>query len=101
MRWSVVLWMVLASPAWAHGDAAWIANNPTYRDARGASCCGVNDCYVARPGEIIESEEGWLHVPTKTRVSRLTRGIYPSTDQQTWICVRGRALRCVFPGAGL
>lgn len=97
----VSLLILLPGLAMAHGEAHWIAADASYRDAAGAHCCGVSDCQPARPGEIERVDGGWLHVPTGTVLIDGTRGIYPSIEARTFRCVRGGALKCVFPAMGI
>ena len=49
--------LLFAAPpqmARAHGDAAWIMQDPGYRTANGSHCCGPTDCERVPDGEVVE-----------------------------------------------
>ena len=93
-----VLLVCRAAPAWAHGDATWIMNNPKTR-----SCCGPNDCRRMDPGEVVRSGRGWTIVATGEHVEGVTSKLRESIDDHFWVCRNdgpngpGTAdLRCLF-----
>ena len=93
-----VLLLCKAVPAFAHGDATWIMNNPKTR-----SCCGPNDCRKMDPGEVVRSGLGWTIVATGEHVEGVTSKLRESIDDHFWVCRNdgptgpGTAdLRCLF-----
>jgi len=100
MSRALILGSMLVGPAGAHDDAVWIEANPAYRDRFGIKCCGETDCAVVQPGEIVRADDGWQHVPTRSVLRDGDKGIYPSTDAQTWRCARQGRLTCLFLSTG-
>lgn len=101
MRFSLAVALILAAPAAAHDDAAWIARNPAYLAPDGAPCCGIGDCALAAPGEISRAGDVWIHNPTATVLRAGERGVYANPhDVGLWRCVRQGRLRCVFSAGG-
>ena len=86
--------------AFGHGDAEWIMYGP-YTDKAGAHCCGPSDCKITGPGELSRVPGGWRHVQTGSVLLDNEIGNYPSTDAQTWHCIRYGELKCVFPASGM
>lgn len=72
---------VSASPAFAHGDASWIMQNPKTRN-----CCGPADCRRMEPGEVVEEGRGWTVVATGEHVEGITTRLRDSIDGDFWIC---------------
>ena len=94
--------MLAAVYAFAHGNAQWIADGG-YRDARGALCCGKEDCGIAMPGEIVRIDGGWKHIPTGSVLMDGDKGIHMSRDAQMWRCVPpwlGK-MNCLFISVGI
>ena len=89
------LLILAAAQAWPHGLANWIMDDP-----RTAFCCGPIDCAVAASGEIIRVRGGWLHVPTESFIEDGSPFLFQSIDSQTWRCVRGDFMRCLFLPVG-
>lgn len=91
----------------AHGDAAWIATNKRYVDANNMHCCGVTDCRREHATKFRESPEGvWVTTGAGDEIlmprNLVGRGLYPSIDDDWWICIRGGVVRCVFkPASGM
>lgn len=89
---AVLAAFLLPGPALAHGDAQWIQSNPTYRDAAGVHCCGVNDCAPVPASEVYTVSNGYFvrgfHVPLGQTL--------PSLDGQFWACVKPGGIRCFF-----
>jgi len=100
----LVLAVLSIGSAFAHGDAQWIADNKRYVDESGAHCCGVADCRREQAVKFREAPEG-VYVATgagdEVLVPRrlVGRGLYPSIDDDWWICIRGGVVRCVFKPA--
>ena len=92
---------VVATTARAHDDAAWIMANPGYVDANGAHCCGPSDCRRESATKFREAPEGvYVAIGAGDEVlmpRRLVgRGLYPSQDDDWWICIRDGIPRCAF-----
>ena len=90
-----IIAILLIPLAAAHGLANWIMDDP-----RTAFCCGPIDCAVAASGEIIRVRGGWLHVPTESFIEDGSPFLFQSIDSQTWRCVRGDFMRCLFLPVG-
>lgn len=88
--------VALVRLAAAHGDASWIMWRPAT-----AWCCSPDECAVAAPGEIVRVMGGWRHIPTDTVLGDDAPGIFLSQDAQTWRCLYGDRLRCVFLPVGV
>lgn len=94
------------SAALAHGDASWIMANPRYVDRDGVHCCGPSDCRREHATKFRESPAGIEIVTGAGDVVLMPRalvgqGLYPSIDDDWWVCVRGGVVRCVFkPSTG-
>jgi len=87
--------------ALAHGDAAWIMENPRYVDRDGVHCCGPSDCRREHATKFRETAAGVEIVTGAGDVVLMPRalvgqGLYPSTDDDWWVCIRGGVVRCVF-----
>lgn len=106
---AAAVWLILMAfgiaPVRAHGDAAWIAENPRYVDANGAHCCGVADCRREQAMFFRESPEGtWVTSidafggahETLMPIKLVRNGLYGSLDGDWWICVRDGTIKCVF-----
>lgn len=95
-----------ASAALAHGDAAWIMENPRYVDRDGVHCCGPSDCRREHATKFRETPAGIEIVTGDGDVVLMPRalvgqGLYPSIDDHWWVCIRGGVVRCVFkPSTG-
>jgi len=100
--WSIFALAVLlfwrVAPAFAHGDAAWIMNDPKTR-----VCCGPDDCRRMEPAEVVRAGRGWTVVATGEHVEGITSKLRESIDDHFWICRNdgpngpGTAdLRCLF-----
>lgn len=87
--------------ALAHGDAAWIMANPRYVDRDGVHCCGPSDCRREHAAKFRETPAGIEIVTGAGDVVLMPRhlvgqGLYPSIDDDWWVCVWGGVVRCVF-----
>jgi hypothetical protein len=97
----VLFFLLLASgPSLAHEDAAWIMQNPAYKDQNGTHCCGPSDCKRERATDFREAPEG-IYVTTASGEllmprSLVGRGLYPSINDDWWICAREGVVKCVF-----
>jgi len=96
-----VLSTMWAAAVLAHGDAAWIMANPRYVDRDGVHCCGPADCRREHAAKFRETPAGVEIVTGAGDVVLMPRhlvgqGLYPSIDQDWWVCVRGGVVRCVF-----
>jgi hypothetical protein len=78
---SMLLAVALTLPAFAHGDASWIMQNPKTR-----SCCGPDDCRRMAPSEVIEEGAGWTVVATGEHLEGVTTRLRDSIDGDFWIC---------------
>lgn len=93
--------MVVAGQVRAHGDAAWIELNDRYVAESGSHCCGVDDCRREQAVKFRETPEG-VYVATGAGDEILMprrlvgRGLYPSIDDDWWICIRDGVVRCIF-----
>lgn len=67
--------------ALAHGDAAWIMNDPKL-----SYCCGVNDCERAPKGAVVWSKEGWVIVATGQVFPEFGPDTHMSIDRDFWYC---------------
>ena len=90
-----------AGAAMAHGDASWIMANPRYVDRDGVHCCGPSDCRREHAAKFRETPAGIEIVTGAGDVFLMPRhlvgqGLYPSIDDNWWVCVRGGVVRCVF-----
>lgn len=101
-----VLAFTAVGTALAHGDAAWIMANPRYVDRDGVHCCGPADCRREHATKFRETPAGIEIVTGAGDVVLMPRalvgqGLYPSINDDWWICVRGGVVRCVFkPSTG-
>jgi len=101
-----VLAAMSAGAALAHGDAAWIMANPRYVDRDGVHCCGPSDCRREHATKFRETPAGIEIVTGAGDVVLMPRhlvgqGLYPSIDDDWWVCIRGGVVRCVFkPSTG-
>lgn len=92
--------LAIATPALGHGDAAWIQAGG-YVDAAGIHCCGPRDCHREKAVGFREAPEG-IYVATGAgdeilmKRELVGRGLYPSIDDDWWICIRGGEVKCVF-----
>jgi len=101
---AVVLFLLAvtaAGAAIAHGDAAWIMAEPRYVDRDGVHCCGPSDCRREHAAKFRETPAGIEIVTGAGDVFLMPRhlvgqGLYPSIDDDWWVCVRGGVVRCVF-----
>lgn len=96
----------VTEPARAHGDAAWIMENPETR-----ACCGPQDCGPLRVygGTVEESAPGEYRVtlppgghPLVPRGASKTfheggHNVYWSQRLEPYVCAWGGELRCFFP----
>ena len=92
---------VVATNASAHGDAHWIEANKRYVSESGSHCCGVDDCRREQATKFREAPEGvYVAVGAGDEVlmpRRLVgRGLYPSIDDDWWICIRDGEVHCIF-----
>lgn len=93
--------LLVAVDARAHGDAAWIEANPRYVDQDGVQCCGPHDCHREQAVKFREAEDG-VHVTTGAGDEVLMprrlegHGLYPSIDEDWWMCIRAGVVRCLF-----
>lgn len=99
--------MVAASrSAAAHGDARWIMENGRYVDQDGTHCCGPSDCRREHASKFQEVPDGIAVSIGAGDVILMPRdlvgrGLYPSIDDDWWICIRGGVVHCVFkPSTG-
>ena len=99
----VIMMMIVgtAVAALAHGDAAWIMANPRYVDREGVHCCGPSDCRREHAAKVRETPAGIEIVTGAGDVVLMPRalvgqGLYPSVDDDWWVCVRSGVVRCVF-----
>lgn len=96
----LLLAVVAAGAALAHGDAIWIEKDKSYKDPNGTHCCGVDDC-SRLPDASVERLPGggWRYKPSGQVFQFDDKGVYPSIDRDFWGCVyqQGQpALRCFF-----
>ena len=88
-------------PARAHGEAAWIMEEPSYVTGAGAHCCGPTDCGRVPDGEVVETAPGeWLVRSTHQVFKQDQKGVYPSKQGAFWWCRRGVRVVCLFYDAG-
>lgn len=96
--------LLFAAPpqmARAHGDAAWIMQDPGYRTANGSHCCGPTDCERVPDGEVVEMAPGqWVVRSTRQVLNQSDKGVYPSKQGSFWWCRRGARVVCLFYDAG-
>jgi hypothetical protein len=86
----------------AHGDAAWIMENPSYVTGTGSHCCGPNDCERVPNGAVVEKAPGkWLVKPTGQTFHQSDKGVYPSKRGSFWWCRRGAQVVCLFYEANI
>lgn len=99
-----VLAAMSAGVALAHGDAGWIMAEPRYVDRAGVHCCGPADCRREHATKLRETPAGIEIVTGAGDVVLMPRslvgqGLYPSIDDDWWVCIRGEIVRCVFKPA--
>lgn len=96
-----LLSVLLASQAVAHGDYDWIMK---YRDSRGMSCCGPEDCRPVPAEDVRARPGGWLVTEPfgGAAVSVPFDAALDSEDEHFWFCKNSDgSLRCLFaPSAG-
>lgn len=91
----------------AHDDAAWIMANRLYVDRNGTHCCGPSDCRREHATKFRESPDGiWVSTGAGDEIlvprELVGRGLYPSIDDDWWICVRAGVVLCIFkPATGM
>ncbi len=85
MRVLLVL-VLLATPALAHGPAEWIQRGG-YKNAVGELCCGPCDCFELADGDVRVTAAGYFVSSTKETIpfSEAT----PSPDGRYWRCAWG------------
>ncbi|WP_162914945.1 hypothetical protein [Desertibaculum subflavum] len=87
--------------AFAHGDAAWIMEEPRYVTGAGSHCCGPTDCERVPDGEVVEVRPGeWLVRSTHQVFRQDQKGVYPSKQGSFWWCRRGARVVCLFYDTG-
>jgi hypothetical protein len=96
-----VLAFAAVGTALAHGDASWIMANPRYVDRDGVHCCGPADCRREHAAKFRETPAGIEIVTRAGDVVLMPRalvglGLYPSIDDDWWVCIRGGVVRCIF-----
>lgn len=82
----------------AHGDAAWIRDNP-----QTSWCCNERDCAVAPADAITRVDGGWQVILTGQVIRDGDRALYTSPDLHIWWCrwPDPATVRCLFvPPAG-
>lgn len=111
MRLLVLLFLLLATPAGAHGPAQWIQDG-NYKNGHGELCCGERDCGFfsgdEADGHIIAKEDGY-HVDAVFRGDRDGRPFtfdvhevvpysqaQPSPDGTYWRCQWSGERKCFF-----
>ena len=78
--------------------------NPRYVDSAGVHCCGPADCRREHESKFREAPEGvWVATGAGDEIlmprSLVGQGLYPSIDDDWWICIRGGVVRCLFKPA--
>jgi|GEM_PF-866824 len=91
----------MARRANSHGAAHWIETNKAYVAESGSHCCGVGDCRREGATKFREAPEGvYVAVGAGDEVLMprrlIGRGLYPSIDDDWWICIRDGVVRCIF-----
>lgn len=80
MRILTITLVLLAFPALAHDDYAWI-NDGGYVNAWGTHCCGPSDCHVIRQDQYRRLEGGKWQVRVNGRTVTLSeKAVYPTQD---------------------
>lgn len=95
---TIILGLSLASPAWGHGDAAWIME-----DGKTSYCCGPSDCERAPLSAIRATRGGWLVIATGQVFNEGDPDLHMSKDQDFWWCrppSMGGKVKCLFAPAG-
>ena len=105
---SLLVLLLMTGAALAHGDAAWIQEDPQYRDKDnpGVHCCGVNDCHPAEPGSV-EYVPGGYRVKVTGEVIPEHKTYFTRPDKlelaEFWYCLRHTdpvRVRCLFVPGG-
>lgn len=107
---AVAALVLLASAAWAHGDADWIAADRAYKDLNGTHCCGVADCEPVEAEGVTYTAAGWtfLTVAGPFFFAHGAANLYQTADHRggrpfvCWINVNDKrlGLRCAFWAPG-
>lgn len=84
----------LWTTAHSHGEYDWIRARG-YKNASGALCCGVRDCYPVAAEDALRVRLGERFVLPDGRMVVVSR-IYASEDARSWACVPG----CLFRPEG-
>lgn len=98
---ALALLLAIAASARAHGDATWITENRRYVDRDGTHCCAPSVCRREKAVMFREAADG-VYVATGAGDEVLMprelvgQGLYPSIDDDWWICIRGGVVRCLF-----
>lgn len=90
--------LLMAGPAWGHGDAAWIM-----QDTKTSYCCGPSDCERAPLSAIRATRGGWLVIATGQVFNEGDPDLHMSKDQDFWWCRPpnlGGKVKCLFAPAG-
>jgi len=76
-----LLILFLASPALAHGDAQWIADDPKL-----SYCCGIHDCERVPLTAVRPIRGGWEIISTGQVFMEGDPDLHMSRDQFFWWC---------------
>ena len=96
MRRLAILATLLPLAALAHGDAAWIMQEPHFKDRAGLHCCGPADCSAVPAGTVVRVIDGWRVVATGRVFRDGDPDLYDSIDHRIWLCHRSAHDRCLF-----
>lgn len=97
----VLLVLIAAVNAWAHGEAAWIMENPAYVRPSGAHCCSPVDCARLSDDDVEAVTPGeWRIRSTGQTFRQGDKGVYPAIRPGYWGCKPGAEYVCFFFDGG-
>lgn len=97
----VIALLAWFSPAKAHGDAMWIAEDPKYVRPSGAHCCSPVDCARLSDDDVEAIAPGeWRIRSTNQTFRQGDKGVYPAIRPGYWGCKPGEAYVCFFFDGG-
>jgi hypothetical protein len=81
--------LLLGTAAYAHDEAHWIEENPSFVGEGGKHCCGPGDCNRG-PKEYFRLDDDTIHfLPTMQKFRLNGPGVHRSQTDDWWACTPG------------